>query len=199
MFVSVTRTIQNTARRSAVTASRWTSGPRASSRTSCCVASLHFEGASRRDRGTHKSATSTFDCAIAIAFTAASARRVSARATSRRSCLSKFSWAEWTIPVLTGTISATPPRSVSSYDARLFPKSPIGTFGIAFFVPCPQELIGKMLLVNAEARYSARDVQAHPWVTVSHSLARTHVRRAPAVLAHAVPLFRRTSTRPRTT
>ncbi|XP_019717443.1 serine/threonine-protein kinase DCLK2 isoform X2 [Hippocampus comes] len=33
-----------------------------------------------------------------------------------------------------------------------------------------KELIGKMLLVNAEARYSARDVQAHPWVTVSHSL-----------------------------
>ncbi|XP_051939596.1 serine/threonine-protein kinase DCLK2 isoform X5 [Hippocampus zosterae] len=33
-----------------------------------------------------------------------------------------------------------------------------------------KELIGKMLLVNAEARYSARDVHAHPWVTVSHSL-----------------------------
>ncbi|XP_051939594.1 serine/threonine-protein kinase DCLK2 isoform X3 [Hippocampus zosterae] len=28
-----------------------------------------------------------------------------------------------------------------------------------------KELIGKMLLVNAEARYSARDVHAHPWVT----------------------------------
>ncbi|XP_061685616.1 serine/threonine-protein kinase DCLK2 isoform X2 [Syngnathoides biaculeatus] len=28
-----------------------------------------------------------------------------------------------------------------------------------------KELIGKMLLVNAEARYSAREVQAHPWVT----------------------------------
>ncbi|XP_077380947.1 serine/threonine-protein kinase DCLK2 isoform X2 [Festucalex cinctus] len=28
-----------------------------------------------------------------------------------------------------------------------------------------KELIGKMLLVDAEARYSARDVLAHPWVT----------------------------------
>lgn len=29
-----------------------------------------------------------------------------------------------------------------------------------------QELIGKMLQVNAEARYTAQDVLSHPWVTV---------------------------------
>uniref|UniRef100_A0A3Q2XIY7 Serine/threonine-protein kinase DCLK2 n=1 Tax=Hippocampus comes TaxID=109280 RepID=A0A3Q2XIY7_HIPCM len=33
-----------------------------------------------------------------------------------------------------------------------------------------KELIGKMLLVNAEARYSARDVQAHPWVTAENNM-----------------------------
>lgn len=32
-----------------------------------------------------------------------------------------------------------------------------------------QELIGKMLQVNAEARYTAQDILCHPWVTVSHS------------------------------
>jgi len=29
-----------------------------------------------------------------------------------------------------------------------------------------QELIGKMLQVNAEVRYSAQDILRHPWVTV---------------------------------
>ncbi|XP_061626946.1 serine/threonine-protein kinase DCLK2 isoform X3 [Phyllopteryx taeniolatus] len=39
-----------------------------------------------------------------------------------------------------------------------------------------KELIGKMLLVNAEGRYSARDIQAHPWVTVAYSPARMAAR-----------------------
>lgn len=30
-----------------------------------------------------------------------------------------------------------------------------------------QELIGHMLLVNVEARYTAEDVLCHPWVTVN--------------------------------
>lgn len=61
-------------------------------------------------------------------------------------------------------------------------RAPSAHLELRFLVPCPQELIGKMLLVNAEARYSARDVQAHPWVTVSHSLARTFVGRPPCSL-----------------
>lgn len=32
-----------------------------------------------------------------------------------------------------------------------------------------QELIGKMLQVNVEARYTAQDILSHPWVTVSPS------------------------------
>lgn len=34
-----------------------------------------------------------------------------------------------------------------------------------------QELIGKMLQVKAEARYTAQDILSHPWVTVTHTAA----------------------------
>ncbi|XP_077427469.1 serine/threonine-protein kinase DCLK2 isoform X2 [Vanacampus margaritifer] len=63
-----------------------------------------------------------------------------------------------------------PFRSESNQQEELFEQILLGQLDF----PSPywdnitdsaKELIGKMLLVDAEARYSARDVQAHPWVT----------------------------------
>lgn len=45
-----------------------------------------------------------------------------------------------------------------------------------------QELIGKMLQVNAEARYTAQDILSHPWVTVLYSSASMLLKAVPHVL-----------------